>query len=235
MKIILPVLFSCFVMCRTSAQNSFTVSTPIIFSGVKVKDNWTPYSSPVYKEFLTGSALGYGLQVNYSFKAFFLGLGKGFNTDVGLGYFRQRFDMVRPFNYTSPVQIIYYTDHYSYECVDLSAGLTYKKILSEKYFLKLGVKYNWLKSFQQNYKPTSNFISQSNSRSIDFGSLIILSVKVNRRLSDKFSLGFATLAPIYTAWRNDKIFNDDPSTFNHPKFSLGFDFSISYLFKKTNL
>ena len=153
--------------------------------------------------------------------------------NIGAGYFNKRFDVIRPFNYNSMVFIIFYTDHYSYHCFQGNIGLTYNWELPNKFLLSSNFTYGVLKSFKQKYSPTrSDYPTQSNTNQIDFGKMASVSVGLNKYLGESFSVGLHLLIPIYTGWRNDEIFDDDPSTFSRPDLSIGSVISITYYIKK---
>lgn len=216
------------------AQSNMSISTPMISGEVKVKDNWTPPTAPNYKEYRTGTTSSYAVDFNYSFRPKSFIKNKNILLNIGAGYFFQRFDVNRPFNYNSLIYIGFYTHHYSYLCFDANVGVTYKyTFMSEKYFMTYNLTYRVLKSFQQNYTPTYNtgtegFFAQTNRHQIDFGKMLHLVVGMNRRLGNRFSIGGNVIAPLYTRWRNDGIFADDPTTTYKPKFSLGASLSLSY-------
>lgn len=226
------------ISCTSYGQRSLSVTVPTIWSNVKVKDNWTPATAPNSEEYKEGSAFGYGIGLNYTFQPSFIIKDKHFTTNIGAGYFKQRFEIKRPFDYNSPVEPIFYTDHYSYHCWQGSLGITYNYELKRKYVLSGNLTYSMQYSFQQNYTPTysvgTNFFTQVNHNQIDFGRLLILNVGLNKYFGKKMSFGFYLLAPVYTRWRNDKIFRDDPSTFFHPNFSIGTSISAAYHFKSKN-
>lgn len=226
--IVIFILFS-FV---SYGQKSFSVFVPTIWNDVKVKDNWTPSTAPNYKEYLEGSAFGYGINLNYSFQPGFIIKDKHFSLNVGVGYFKQKFNVTRPFDYSSPFEPIYRTDYYSYDCWQASIGLTYTYTFNKKYFLLASLSYVTLQSFKQEYTPLNGFSTQENSNQIDFGKILPLSVGLNRYLGNQFSLGLNIVAPFYTRWRNDRIFRDDSSTFSKPDFSLGASVNMTYHFNK---
>ncbi|MBX2965149.1 MAG: hypothetical protein KF845_03320 [Cyclobacteriaceae bacterium] len=233
-KIIITI---CLLFSFTSyGQSTLSVSAPAIWSNVKVKNNWTPPTAPNYKEYLRGSAFGYGVSLNYSFQPKFIIKDKDLLINVGIGYFKQRFDIRRPFDYSSPLEPVFYTDYYSYHCLQGVIGVTYNYPIGVNYSLSGNLSYSWLRSFQQDYTPTSNHgyghLTQTNHNQIDFGRILILSIGINRNLGDRFSLGLNLLTPVYTRWRNDRIFRDNPSTFYHPSFSIGASISATYHFKK---
>lgn len=211
------------------------VLLPLIWNNVTVKDNFIPPTSPVYKEYRSGSALGYGINLNYSFQPSFIFKNKKnvFAVSIGGGYFNQRFKIVRPFNYNSPIYILYYTKHYSYECLQGAVGLRFNQPLRKEYFLVGSITYSIFKSFQQNYTPTDlNNSIQTNRNQIAFGNSFVLGLGIDKKIGKKISLGLKALIPLYTQWRNDKIFNDSPSTFYRPGFSFGSSINVSYNFKK---
>ena len=149
-----------------------------------------------------------------------------------MGYLKQRFNIERPFNYDSPLQPIFYTDHYSYHCFQDIIGLGYKYPLKDKFSLAANASYSWLKTFRQNYTPRSNHgygkLTQTNNLQLDFGHVIMFELGAQRQSGNKFSVGLNILAPIYMRWRNDIIFNDNPSEFSNPKLSLGFSLITKY-------
>jgi hypothetical protein len=211
-------------------QSSLSISAPTIWSSVKVKDNWTPPTAPNYKEYREGSAFGYGVTLSYSFQPGFIIKNKHFSLNVAAGYFKQRFNITRPFDYSSPVEPIFRTDYYSYYCWQASIGLSYTYAFNSKYFLLANLSFSTLQSFKQEYTPINGFSTQENRNQVDFGKLLPLSLGLNRYFGDQFSLGLHIVVPVYTRWRNDRIFRDDPSTFSGPDFSLGTSINIAYNF-----
>ena len=238
MKCSLVILFSFLLTGRCLGQSSLSLSVPLLWGDVQVKDNWTPSTAPNYKEYLVGSSVSSGIRLHGSFQPGPFIKNKNILFDIGVGYFYQRFNVNRPFNYRSMNEPIFYTDHYSYLCYHGDVGLTYKHSINpEKYFLTYNVTYRIFKSFQQNYTPTystgtEGFFTQLDRRHIDFGKMVSLGVGVNRRLSNQFSIGASAIAPLYIRWRNDAVFNDDPTTLYRPGIILGVSLSVSYNFKR---
>jgi hypothetical protein len=236
---ILIICFSllCIVSPNSYGQNSLTINTPIIFSSIEVPNNWSPPTTINRENQFDGKAVGYGINLNYSFHPTFITKNKHISINVGLGYFQQRFDIKRPFDYNSFVYIIYYTDFYIYHCLNLSVGLTYYLPLSKNYFLTGSLYYNKLNSFRQDYTPTYSSnnrgfdgFTQTNNNQIDFSDMLNLAIGINKKFGNRFSVGLSVLAPVFVRWRNDKIFKDDPATYYSPKFSLGFSGSAMYFF-----
>jgi hypothetical protein len=213
-------------------QGSLTLSTPVIYNSVKLTNNWSPPTAVNRTNQFNGTSLGYGVSLNYTFRPTFLIKNQHLLLNVGAGYFKQRFDLRRPFDYTSPLKPIFYTDNYSYHCWQWSGGITYNYSLKKLYFLSGDLSYSWLSSFRQDYTPTSNYgygnLTQINRNQVDFGNILILAIGLNRNLGNNVSIGFSVLSPLYTRWRNDKIFRDDTSEFSHPKFGIGSSIRATY-------
>jgi hypothetical protein len=221
----------------TYGQGKLRVSVPLIWSEVEVKDNWTPTTAVGYKEFLSGNAFGYGVDLIYSFHPGFIIRDKHFSINVGGGYFNQTFNIERPFNYRTQLFPAYYTDSYLYHSWQGIFGLTYARSFN-KYALTAGVSYRVLRSFRQEYTPTYGpssygFFTQTNHQQIDFARMLFFDVGISRYLGDRFLVGVDIIAPAYTRWRNDTIFDDDAATFSKPKFSFGTSLHVSYRFKST--
>jgi len=219
-------------------QNSLTLSTHAIHSNVEVSNNWSPPTAVHRKNQFDGTALRYGADLKYSFRPAFLIRDPRVRLTVGAGYFKQRFDLERPFNYASPLEPIFYTDQYSYHCWQWEVGLAYNYPLSKSYSLSGNLSYGGQESFRQEYTPTSNHgygnLTQTEYEKLDFGNMAKLEVGISRNLGSRLSLGVHAVVPLYTRWRNDEIFGDDPSEFSRPKFSIGSALSITYHLKKNH-
>jgi hypothetical protein len=230
-KIRFIFVLNCMTSLYAFGQNSFTLTIPVIYSNVEVANNWSPPTAVNRQNQFDGKSIGCGVNLNYSFRAPFIVKNKSILFNIGLGYFKQKFDLQRPFDYVSPQEPIYYTDHYSYNCWQGSVGVTYSYPVNNKYSLSGNLSYCWLTSFRQEYAPTRGYSTQTNNGQIDFGKMLNLSIGINRNLGDRFSIGLNMLIPVYVRWRNDKIFGDDPSAFYSPKFSVGYSISIAYRLK----
>ena len=234
MKIMVKVYLASLILLSltTYSQSRFTLSMPLIYSKVEVANNWSPPTAVNRKNQFDGTALGYGVNLNYSFRPTFIIKNQWIFLNVGMGYFKQGFDLERPFDYVSPLQPIFYTDYYSYHCLQWSVGVSYKYSFNPNYFLTGSLSYSWLHSFQQEYTLLYTYLgsnrTQVNHNQIDFGNSLNLSVGFNKSIGSMFSVGLNILAPLYTRWRNDKIFKDDPSEFSNPRSSLGSSISICY-------
>ena len=55
MKYALVIPFTCLLAGACWGQPSFSLSAPVFWGNIQVKDNWTPSTAPHYKEYRTGS------------------------------------------------------------------------------------------------------------------------------------------------------------------------------------
>ena len=220
------------VFVNAFGQGSINFSIPFIINSVRMENNWSPPTAINRKKYFNGTSLAYGANLTYSFRPNSIIKNENMCLLIGIGYFKQRFDIERPFNYDSPLQPIFYTDHYSYHCLQTIIGIGHKYPIKDKFHLSSNLLYSWLNSFRQDYTPTSNHgygkLTQTNNSNINFGHTILLEFGAYRQLNSKLSSGLNILVPLYTRWRNDIIFNDNPSEFSNPKFSVGLSLSTTY-------
>ena len=138
----LVILYSFFIVSiPIYGQGNFTLSMPVIYSKVELPNNWSPPTAINRENKFNGTALGYGANVNYSFRPTTLIKNKHILMNIGVGYFTQRFNLKRPFDYDAPVQPIFYTNYYSYHCLQGLIGLAYNHSLSKNYFLTGNLSY----------------------------------------------------------------------------------------------
>ena len=124
-RILNAILFltTCF---NTFGQSSISFSAPFIFNSVNFKNNWSPPTAINRRDYFNGTATAYGTNLTFSFRPKYIVKNENITLTIGMGYLRQRFDIERPFNYDSPLEPIFYTDHYSYHCFQAIIGVRYK-------------------------------------------------------------------------------------------------------------
>jgi hypothetical protein len=99
--------------------NSIGVSMPVIWNN----------SEAVYYilgnlKMPAGKCVSNGINVNYS-----RNIHNNFFLVTAVGFFRQRFNIARPFTFTSQNQFGFFTKKYSYDNIQLTGGVGYKKKL----------------------------------------------------------------------------------------------------------
>jgi len=209
-------------------KNYVGIEMPIIWNHSEAK--YYQLGSPVHK---TGKSLSYGINVNYSTILYKQIFGK-----IGVGYFKQNFNIERPFDFDDPTSLSFYTKSYSYENIYLLLGIGYKQILTNKINLNGLFEFIQLISYKQKYTPakTSNSSfqnSQKNSKTITLGKIFNAAIGLERIINQQFSVEFEVLLPLKTEWNNDPIFykydySNDAQKIAKNKFSIGS--SISCLF-----
>lgn len=185
-----------------------------------------------------GSAISYGANINYSH--FFY---KNLFIIGGVGYYKQRFNIQRPFQYRTPngSEPLVSTNKYSYQNIQILVGLGYQKMVNEKWSLTGQVNYNMYRSYrqkyQQEYSPGTNEVYKKN---FAIGRMINMDFRCERYLKDRISIAAAITFPFYTRWNDDEIFNkydysDDTQIIAYPKFSYGTTLSLFYQLKNNHL
>lgn len=181
-----------------------------------------------------GSALSYGINLNYSRT-----IHRNLFGTLGIGYFKQVFGIRRPFDYdTGGPQPLIYSKSYAYHSFHFLAGLGYQQNLGEKFALKGQLTYNTYRSFRQRYTPTTTAFggNQVNKNSLNIGRMANLQLDLERRLSSKLSLGMGLIIPVWVEWQNDETFfeplgyAEDENQIAYNKFSIGTHFFCNYHF-----
>jgi len=232
-KRFLLLLFVCVTVTSYSQEktnsNKLGFSIPIIWN----KSNGVYYSLGSHRE-PSGNAVSHGVNINYSHfvykKLFIIG---------GLGFYKQRFKIKRPFEYKAPdgSEPLVHTEKYSYNNIQLLIGVGYQKMFKNKWSIDGHVSYNIYNSYRQKYEqeyfPGRNEIYKKN---LPLGNTINFGLEMERYLNNKISIGAGILLPIYTHWNNDEIFYkydyaDDTQKIARTKFSLGANVSFYYRLK----
>jgi hypothetical protein len=226
MKIYILIILVYSTFNLSFGQASLSINFPFIWNKVNVENNFGPQRS------IKGSSIGYGININYSPN--FL-RNQRFSILIGGGYFIQKFNLYRPFRFDSPVQPIYYTKSYSYSNINGIIGAHFTIFKLNNNTISGSIVHNWLYTFRQSYTPAVRHSSSDPYKQIEndkynFGNILNLSIGIEKQISTKYSYSFDILAPIYTRWRMDKIFDDDPTEYLNPKFSLGANISVKYKF-----
>ncbi|HEX5170404.1 MAG TPA: hypothetical protein VFW11_14605 [Cyclobacteriaceae bacterium] len=222
------ILANLFVLGSASlfSQSNLSVAVPFIVSDVEVTNVYGPMRQ------IKGTGYGYGFSIAYSFSPKILISDNNFQLSFGLGYFRQLFDIERPFHFDSPAEVLFYTDRYSYDNLLGTLGLRYSYELNDKYRLTGVLSYSRLHSFRQKYIPTystgSDDDEQIENKKFVFGDLVTVTAGIFKQLNYRYSITFELAIPLFTQWRKDEIFEEDASEHFSPKISLGTNVSLRY-------
>lgn len=179
-----------------------------------------------------GSAISYGLNVHYSRSLYKRIYGK-----IGVGYFRQKFDIFRPLNYIQPdgTKPLVHSKGYLYNNLDLLFGLGYLKTIDKNWTIKSSITYDWLNSFSQKYYEMEFQKWISNKKNINLGQMVSVEIGIERHIANKIFIGMDLLLPIITKWNDDKIFvnnfySNNEKQIARNKFSIGTSVSCYYHF-----
>jgi hypothetical protein len=203
---------------------------------VDVPNNWSPPTAVNRTDRFNGDSKGFGALLGYSFTVKPLNKRASISFETSIGYFAQRFNLTRPFDYKSPLDVIFYTDYYTYHCFDTNLGIGYTWRISDFYSLMTTAHYHFLYSFLQVYEPAyntgTNNHKQTNHRLYRSGDMALLSASLERQIAKRFSIGFSLLVPLQVRWRNDRIFRDDPTGYSKQGSGIGFSIYGKYRFGK---
>jgi hypothetical protein len=214
-------------------SNKIGLSIPIVWNN----SNGVYYSLGSRKE-PSGNALSYGINVNYSlfvYQDWFL-IGGG-------GYFKQRFDIQRPFQYRAPngSEPLVSTTKYSYQTFQFLLGVGYQHYFRGKWGVTGQLSYNHYNSYKQKYKqdyaPGKN---EDFKKSFVLGNMVNLELRCERYVNQRVSVGSSILVPLHTNWKDDNIFNkydyaNDTQITAKNKLSIGANFSFYYHLKNKRL
>jgi hypothetical protein len=206
-------------------KSSISVSIPVIYNNSEAS-----YYQLGGAKFRRGKAASYGLNIAYSHALY-----DGVYGKLGVGYFKQSFGIIRPFRYESSLDLLYSTNSYHYDNVQLFCGIGYKLILKKWILLNGNITYNQYYSYRQKYINHSPVPSQVNHKSLSLGRMINLEFGEERRISKKVSIETNIVFPVFTNWNNDEIFinnyySSDEQQIARNKFSAGITVSCNYNF-----
>lgn len=222
---LISLAFSSYSQGKNEKLSTVGISIPLIWNNSEAI--FYRLGSPMYP---SGKAISYGININYSRTIY-----KNLYGIIGVGYFKQKFGIIRPFNYDSPDRFGFATDSYSYYNAHLFGGLGYKLTAGKTVAIIGNITYNQLYSFRQKYINRSPVPSQINHKSISIGRMINMSVGIEKNISRKISIGLDATIPLSTHWNNDEMFykneySNDTQQIGRNKFSIGTIISCNYHF-----
>jgi len=224
---LIAVISSTNTTAQKEPKNVIGISVPVVWNSTKI---YNSYSGARGKD-ISGTAFSNGINVTYE---------RMINTNlfavIGIGKYKQKFGIQRPFDYDDPsTNLLYWTDRYYYECIQYTGGIGYKYEISEKYNLKGLLTYSRFDTYRQEFIPQYTSIeaggkSQVETKKYSFGKSVILTGKVSRSLTKNIGIGVDLLLPFYNRWRKDLIFREDTDQFYGSKLNVGFGITASYKF-----
>ena len=132
------ILFAILIISSVRGYSQKKAAHKVNAIGISVPVIWNKSEATFYRlgsaMFPSGNATSYGINVNYLRTLY-----RGIYGIVGIGYFRQAFEIVRPFDYDSPNNFGYGTKSYKYDNVQLLLGVGYKLPVSKTFFLKIRI------------------------------------------------------------------------------------------------
>lgn len=230
------ILFVIFIVLAVKGHSQNKLDTKVNSIGISVPIIWNNSNGIYYslgkRREPEGKSISYGSNVNYARSIY-----KNFFGVIGIGYFKQTFDIDRPFKFESQIQLLFTTTNYTYDNIHLLGGVGYNILINKSLSFNLKSTYNHYLSFRQvynlNYGGTDSF--QINHKSLPLGSVINFSIGSQKKISRKLSIGIEMCIPILTQWKKDEIFyeydySNDTQQIASNKFSIGTNISCNYHF-----
>ncbi len=213
---------------ENKANNQISISTPLIWN----HSNGVYYTLGNRRE-PDGKAISYGINSRYSRI-----ISHGIFATAGVGYFRQNFNIQRPFDYVTPdgSEPLIRTESYSYSNFNMLAGVGYQKKLSKEVIVKGEVIFNQYYAFREKYRQSySPGVNEIYKKSFFTGQSVFLALGMSKFISHRFSVGAEWLQPVHTRWKDDDIFfeydySTDSQIIAKNKFSTGISLSFYYHF-----
>ena len=213
---------------RNDKVNAVSISIPFIWNKTTI---FNSYSGARAKN-ITGEAISNGINLNYSRTIY-----KSFFAKVGVGYFKQKFGIQRPFDFEETggitTNLLYHTKYYAYHNIHYSVGIGYCKPLNKKYSGNFLAVYNFFNTYKQEFDNggyTSVFYGnpQVRKEKYAFGNSVVLQAGLSRHLYKRFGIGLDVLLPIFNKWRKDAIFREDTNEFYGSNLSIGTSLNFIY-------
>lgn len=219
-------------------KNKVSVSVPFLWSRYEVTNLYGIYGADKQS---SGESWSNGVNTTYSRKIF-----RGLFVTAGIGYFKQNFDFSksripnggsfrisnsRPFDYISPVSLLFSTKSYSYTNYHFILGIGYNYPISAKLDIEGSITYNQMNTYKQKYYPDNvSYAPQVSRLHYLFSKSFVISVGGEWKLNPKISTGINVIIPLSIKYRKDSIFKENTSEYFMPKSSLGISLSINYHF-----
>lgn len=188
----------------------------------------------------TGQAWSQGTDLACSF-----GLTKKLYGTVGLGYFNQRFQIQRGFDFLEPnvaTGLFYATKKYDYKSISYHGGIGYRLfikgkrqvLLSPGSELRLTAIVQGHNTFQQTFQHqySSDFLGNPNPQKrkerYHYGFSVVAKAGLVRPVSNRFKIGLDLLVPVFNQWRKDRIFRESTNEYHSADFVVGTAINIIY-------
>ncbi|MBV9986046.1 MAG: hypothetical protein JO301_00085 [Chitinophagaceae bacterium] len=199
-------------------SDRISIAIPVIWNNTTITNVIGP------RRQISGNGISTGLEISYNHP-----VSKDLFAIGGIGYFNQVFGINRPVDYSVSIyQPFYTTSGYSYQCIELIAGLGYQGKTHGGYFFTGDITYHYLHSIRQKYPVKNPEPPQINRKSISFGHMLDVSTGINRIVSSKVSVGCGLVVPVIMRLRKDAIFEENTKESYTPSIAVGLTLSLHY-------
>lgn len=232
--LLLIILFAGYNYLFAQKNKSYSLRSQL---GISIPAIWNNSRATYYTlgnpQHPSGNAMSYGVNINWSNIIY-----RNLFGVIGIGYFKQAFNIKRPFDYTAPdsTKPLVYTKNYAYYNIHWLVGIGYKKAITKNIAFDAIISYNSYHSYKQRY--TQQYFPGTNEvykKSLSIGNMINLTGEVETSITNRISVGGSIILPVYTKWNDDEKFinnfyTDDEQQIGRNKFSIGGAVSYYYRF-----
>jgi hypothetical protein len=193
-----------FISFSSYSQNSIQLRIPIQLENQK--EHITPYYAD------KGKQVNFGLDILFRSE-----VGKKGVVYGGVGYFRQTFNINRPYDHyllnagTDSIPILFATENYSYDLIRVPLSFRFLLNHRKKYKMELGPEYTPSFSFHSRYNGGKPFPTASTTAS-EF-KFFSHSINLTSSVSFPFqnhSIGFSPFLRLVNIYSNDKYLYEQP-------------------------
>jgi hypothetical protein len=221
MKKILLLTLTVFVFAFSKGQSKNSIELNIFSRFDNHADYTTRFLSRASTNRTQLTGMSHGLNINYSKH-----LLNKMKLTFGLGYYQLRIDEIRQatnfgnyadsrvidYHHPSGIKPVFYTDHYHYNNLTLSAGLGYEKPLCKNTDISISGEINYLYNYSQYYHVTWGDgidYRENNKRVLGFNAN--LGIGVIEKLNSRYYISPKLLIGIYQKLNSDPVFGEDPN------------------------
>lgn len=115
--------------------------------------------------------------------------------------------------------------------MNLLSAVDCKKKITDKKSLDIGLTYTASFSYKQTFFPRDILYQPTvTTNSNQFAHIVSTAVTINRSISQRTSLQYGLILPIFTRWRKDARFSENTTEFYSPRLQIGATIGLKFHF-----
>ena len=203
-----------FIYTAEAQNHNFHVKIPLQFESQKAELLWGPNTH------VKGKAINFGVHFLYEND-----LKNGFRVTAGAGYFRERFNLTRPYNHQllnrgDSIPLLTLAYNYNYSLLQVPASLLLQTSKSAKTNFFIGIEHIFNFSFLRTYnggKPPVPYTNTTLHRFNFFGNTLSCFAELRTAYASS-TFAVQALARVYNRYRRDRILFEDEDEYNRRNF-----------------